>query len=305
MKNSSNLRGGFIVLASYCLWGLLPVYWKLLQHIKSSEIVAHRIVWSFVFMLLLIMFKSAPGTIVSVFRNIKLFALVSACSFLVSINWAVYIWAVNSGHMVDASMGYYINPVVSVLLAFFFLKENIGWEGWTAVLFALSGIIIMIVKIGNVPWIALILSFSFALYGLLKKILPVDAITGLFVETAVSAPVAILYLVYINCYSGSGLTFHSDAFTWLLFVFAGVVTAVPLLLFGIGTRMVSLSIAGFLQYASPTLTLLLGVFIYREHVPAGKLFSFALIWTGLAIFTAVRIIRGGISGKSSGIEEPV
>lgn len=305
MKNSPDIRGGLIVLTSYCLWGILPVYWKLLLHIPSDEIVTHRIIWSFFFMLILISLKSSHGNIVPVFRNIRLLALVAVCSFLVSLNWAVYIWAVNSGHMVDASMGYYINPVVSVLLASFFLKENIGWEGWTALLFAFSGIMVMIVKIGHVPWIALVLSLSFALYGLLKKILPVDAMTGLFVETAVSAPVALLYLVYINFHSGSGLTFHSDTFTWFLFIFAGAVTAVPLLLFGIGTRMVSLSIVGFLQYASPTLTLLLGVFVYREPMPAGKLLAFALIWAGLAIFTTARIIKGGFSDISPEIEEPV
>lgn len=304
-KKSSSAYGILVIIIAYVLWGLLPIYWKKLDMIPAGEIVAHRIVWSCIFMLALVAFrKRLKGALKSI-RKSRAFFGVLLCAVLITINWFVYIWAVNAGHMVDSSMGYYISPIVSVLFGAIILKERIGWEGIVALVFAITGVGILVIGAGFIPWIAFALAFTFALYGLLKKTLPVDAETGLLLETLVVAPFAIVYLYHLNFISSRGVSIDAGPETIVLLVFIGVVTAAPLLLFGIGARLVDLSVVGFMQYIAPTMMLILGVFIYNEEMKTDKIAAFVLIWAGLLVFTIARIVRGAVRQKPTPIEEPI
>lgn len=291
MKKQNSIGGVLTILAAFSLWGALPVYWKLIKQVGALEIITHRIIWSCLFMLIVMRLR---GTLWN-FRNVKWNSRTTAgillSAMLVTANWTVYVWAVNSNHILDASLGYFINPIFAVILGAIFLHERIGWEALTALTFAIAGVAIQLFDLGQFPWAAIFLASSFAFYSLLKKTLPVGAEMGLLLETAAATPFALIYLLYLNAFEHTGATFTSDAATWLLLAGAGIITAVPLLLFGIGARKVDMTIVGFTQYISPTLTMLIGLFIYNEAMPEKKLYSFILIWIGLAIFTIARICK--------------
>lgn len=286
-------QAGIIYTAfSYFLWGILPIYWKWLNHVSAYEILANRIFWSFWFMLLFLFlskrWKDFTAYIkTSLTKKKQLFALLLA-SLLISMNWFIYIWAVNTNQMVEASLGYYINPLVSVLLGVFILKESLSKAQMVSFGLAAIGVLILTISYGDFPWIAVGLAFSFGLYGLAKKLIQVESSIGLTLETLTIAPLSLLYLGYMYN-EGSLSLFHVSSGTDLLLIGAGAVTAIPLLFFSKGAQQIPLYMVGFLQYIAPTLTLILGIWVYNETFSFTHLISFMFIWLALTIFTASRV----------------
>jgi len=286
-------QAGIIYTAfSYFLWGILPIYWKWLNHVSAYEILANRIFWSFWFMLLFLFLSKRWKDFTvylktSLTKKKQLFALLLA-SLLISTNWFIYIWAVNTNQMVEASLGYYINPLVSVLLGVFILKESLSKAQMVSFGLAAIGVLILTISYGDFPWIAVGLAFSFGLYGLAKKLIQVESSIGLTLETLTIAPVSLLYLGYMYN-EGSMSLFHVSLGTDLLLMGAGAVTAIPLLFFSKGAQQIPLHMVGFLQYIAPTLTLILGIWVYNETFSFTHLISFMFIWLALTIFTASRV----------------
>ncbi|WP_316570974.1 EamA family transporter RarD [Neobacillus sp. YIM B06451] len=276
---------------SYLLWGLLPIYWKLLGDVGAIEILANRVFWSFIFMLFVLSFTKKLSSFLGILKSFKserkqLYALAIA-SILISINWFVYIWAVNSGQMIEASLGYYINPLVSVVLGLIVLKERLNGAQYASFALALIGVAIISVSYGRIPWIALALAFSFGLYGLAKKLIKVDSAVGLTLETMVVTPIAAVYLLFL-LEDGTSAFLHFGIGTHLLLATTGAATALPLLLFAGGAQKIPLSMLGFLQYIAPTLSLMLGIFVYGEHFTGLQLLSFIFIWSALTIYSLSR-----------------
>lgn len=280
-------QGIFFGLAAYVLWGILPVYWKALELVSPFEILSSRFMWSCVFVLLLIIFQKKwplfTKEVKQVFSNVKTGAAMVAAGITISFNWGTFIWAVNNGHIVETSMGYYINPLVSILFAVVFLHERFDKMQLAAITCAFIGVASMVYSFGKIPWVSLTLAFTFALYGLLKKILPVSALTSIMLETLLITPLA---LVYEYSLWQQGVSFYASGNLQVIMMLtgAGVVTAIPLLLFTAGARLLPLKIIGFLQYISPTLTLLIGVFVYNEAFTASHLLAFGWIWAALLLF---------------------
>ena len=280
-------QGIFFGLAAYVLWGILPVYWKALELVSPFEILSSRFMWSCVFVFLLIIFQKKwplfAKEVKQVFSNVKTGAAMVAAGITISFNWGTFIWAVNNGHIVETSMGYYINPLVSILFAVVFLRERLDKMQLAAITCAFIGVASMVYSFGKIPWVSLTLAFTFALYGLLKKILPVSALTSIMLETLVITPLA---LVYEYSLWQQGVSFYASGNLQVIMMLtgAGVVTAIPLLLFTAGARLLPLKIIGFLQYISPTLTLLIGVFVYNEAFTASHLLAFGWIWAALLLF---------------------
>lgn len=278
-------RSGILYgISAYIAWGFLPLYWKLLKQVPADQIISHRIVWSFIFVTVMMIYYKNLGSLKEAIKDKKKLLLVSFCSVLITINWFTYIWAVNSGHIVDASMGYYINPLMSVLLGIFVLKERLNAMQYGAIALAAAGVLVIALEYGKFPWIALTLAVSFALYGLFKKMLHVESMTGLGLETAILTPFALFYMLYCQ---GKGIgAFGSLSLPLtLLLLCAGIVTATPLLWFAKAARSVELTTIGFLQYISPTISLGLGVFVYGEPFTGERLVSFGLIWVALMLYT--------------------
>lgn len=280
-------QGIFFGLAAYVLWGILPVYWKALELVSPFEILSSRFMWSCVFVFLLIIFQKKwplfTKEVKQVFSNVKTGAAMVAAGITISFNWGTFIWAVNNGHIVETSMGYYINPLVSILFAVVFLRERLDKMQLAAITCAFIGVASMVYSFGKIPWVSLTLAFTFALYGLLKKILPVSALTSIMLETLLITPLA---LVYEYSLWQQGVSFYASGNLQVIMMLtgAGVVTAIPLLLFTAGARLLPLKIIGFLQYISPTLTLLIGVFVYNEAFTASHLLAFVWIWAALLLF---------------------
>lgn len=280
-------QGIFFGLAAYVLWGILPVYWKALELVSPFEILSSRFMWSCVFVFLLIIFQKKwllfTKEVKQVFSNVKTGAAMAAAGITISFNWGTFIWAVNNGHIVETSMGYYINPLVSILFAVVFLRERLDKMQLAAITCAFIGVASMVYSFGKIPWVSLTLAFTFALYGLLKKILPVSALTSIMLETLLITPLALLY-EYSLWQQGVSFYASENLQVIMMLTGAGVVTAIPLLLFTAGARLLPLKIIGFLQYISPTLTLLIGVFVYNEAFTASHLMAFGWIWAALLLF---------------------
>ncbi|MBT2575319.1 EamA family transporter RarD [Bacillus sp. ISL-51] len=289
MQHNAARKGIIYTAVSFVMWGMFPVYWKLLEHIPAMEILAHRIIWSFVFMcvLLTVLRKWRTG-----WRELRLLKANGGllafffASILISVNWFVYIWAVNHGFLLEASLGYYINPLVSVLLGIIFLKEKLNRLQIAAVSIAGAAVILSAFQYGAVPYIALLLAFSFGLYGLFKKRTSLSSTIGLTLETLLITPLALIYIGYAAHGSSSG---SWSAGTWALLFFAGVFTALPLLLFAEGAKRLPLYQVGILQYIAPTITLMLGVFVYHEPFSGQKVFTFICIWAALLLFTVSQL----------------
>lgn len=279
-------------LGAYVLWGVLPVYWKLLDDVLPFEILSSRFMWSCVFVAFLIIFQGKLPLFLtevkSIFSSFKTAAAMVSAAFVISINWGSFIWAVNNGHIVETSMGYYINPLVSVLFAVLFLRERLNKMQIAAVLCACVGVASMVWSFGKLPWVSLTLAISFALYGLIKKLLPVSSLTSIMLETLIITPLALMY-EYTLWQQGVSFYASGDMQVLCLLAGAGAVTAVPLLLFTAGAKLLPLKIIGFLQYISPTLTLLLGVFVYGEPFTSSHLLAFGWIWAALALFVVSQL----------------
>ncbi|MCM3759985.1 EamA family transporter RarD [Alkalihalobacillus oceani] len=293
MQDTTYRNGVIATVTAYLLWGILPLYWKLLEHVPAMEVLAHRIIWSLVLMFLLLLArKQLPAfwkECKIIFSNKKSAFGITFAAFFISINWFLFIWAVANERVVEASLGYYINPLISVLLGILFLKER--FTRWQAVSFVLAfiGVMILTLFYGVVPWVSLILACSFGIYGLLKKTVQIGALFGLTIETLITAPFALGFLYFYHQQLAESRSFFVDSTTAWLLIIAGAATAIPLLLFATGARRIPLSLMGFLQYIAPTLMLILGVFLYKEPFHLSQLIAFLFIWTGLFIFTSSRL----------------
>lgn len=282
------------VFLAYLLWGLMPIYWKTVQHISSDEILASRIVWSFIFTVLLItVLRDIPKLktdLTNLWEDKKAFFSLMIASYLVTANWFTFIFAVNSGELVQTSLGYYINPLISVLLGIVFLGEKLSDAQKAAVGIAAAGVMILTYTYGELPWISLVLAGSFAFYGLIKKQAKVGAITGLAIETFFVLPFAFIYLAYL--FTQDSLQFvESEPITMLLLMFSGVATALPLLLYASGTKRIPLYLSGFIQYIAPTIMLVLGVVLYNEPFSNMEWTGFSFIWVALVLFSVSKFIQ--------------
>jgi chloramphenicol-sensitive protein RarD len=273
---------------AYLLWGLFPIYFHALKSVDALEIVLHRSLWSFVFVWALLVALRRLQWVPGVVRRPRLLAQFVLSALLLSANWLLYVWAVNHGHVVEASLGYFVTPLVNVMLGTLVLKERPRALQWLAVAVAAGGVLWLTLTLGRLPWIALGLAASFGSYGLLRKTAALGALEGLALETAVIAPAALVALAVLSApHDGlRGLFAGMDGATigWLLF--AGPLTAIPLLLFAAGARRVTLATLGTLQYSSPTIQLLLGVTFFGEPLESRRLVGFVLIWVALAIYSA-------------------
>ncbi|MBB6453824.1 chloramphenicol-sensitive protein RarD [Salirhabdus euzebyi] len=282
---------GIIYTASaYLLWGFLPIYWKLIEGVTASEILAHRIIWSFAFMMIILFVSKNWYPFLEecrrLIKNKKRLIGITLASIVISLNWLIFIWAVNSNHVVDASLGYYINPLVSILLGVIVLKEKLSFWQLMAAFIAFLGVLNMTINFGSVPWVSLVLATSFGLYGLLKKLFPIKAMYGLTIETMLVTPIALLFL--LNTHFGSWSSIQLFNMESGLLLLAGAVTAIPLLLFAGGAARIPLSLLGFLQYITPTIMLILGVLLYHEPFTSVHLTSFTLIWIACAVYSLSR-----------------
>lgn len=278
-------KGILLGFGAYILWGIIPLYWKLLPDVAAIDILCYRIIWSFLFMLLYILFtKKWTNFLVEVkevFKNKKKLFAISCAAVLISINWFTFIYSVSQGHVTQASLGYYMNPLVNVLLATIVLKERLSRFGLIACLLAFTGVILLVIQTGEIPYASLIMAFSFSIYGLLKKKISISSYTGLTIETFIILPIAMIYLFF---FSEQGFMAYSVSID-LLLMGAGIVTAIPLLLFAEAARRISYIILGFIQYINPTIMLLFAVFLFNEPYSQAQFFSFSFIWAGIAVFT--------------------
>ena len=281
-------QGLMYTAGSYFLWGILPLYWKMIDNVSAEEILAHRIFWSFLFMLVLLTInKDWKNVIDSSKRIVKkpiLIVSLIISSLLISTNWFVYIWSVNNNHMIEASLGYYINPLISVLLGMIFFKEKLNLWQKVSMCVAALGVLIMTLYYGEVPWVAIILALSFGLYGLTKKMTKFSSAIGLTFETLVVTPIAAYYLLLIAS-NGESEFFAFHLSTNVLLIGAGIATAIPLLLFASGAQRIPLFMVGVLQYIAPTITLLIGILLYKEPFTSVEMVTFMFIWTALILFT--------------------
>lgn len=284
----STAAGVLYIVAAFTTWGLLPLYWKFLDRIPAEEIFAHRVLWSFVFIFFILVYRSGLNDARKVVVNPRSVFGIFICAVLISINWFVYIWAVNTGRVVESSMGYYMNPLIVVFLARVVLKEKLGFWKMVSLLLAFIGVTIITVQYGKVPWIALVLALSFALYGLAKKLVNVDPLVGLALETLMITPFALAYILLKQA-KGIGALGSVPLVTTLLLLCSGIATATPLLWFSEGAKRVPLSTVGFGQYISPTISLLLGIFVFKERFTTVHIISFGFIWCALVLYTLVQV----------------
>ena len=283
-KMDTTTKGTITTISAFFLWGIFPIYWKALYHVSSTQILAHRVIWSLVFMLLLISlqrrWKEAKYS-VSLSRDIPRFLFTS---FLLAANWLTYIWAVNTNQIVEASLGYFINPLVNVCFGMIFLKERLYRWQVLSVALAFIGVFFLTSHYGRIPWIAFTLAFSFGTYGLLRKTAKAGSMVGLLFETAILTPLALAYTIIVAT-QGSGAFFSIGLHTDVLLVGAGLVTATPLLLFAHGVRRIQYSTVGVLQYIAPTGQLLVGVLCYKELFTRTHAISFGFVWVAIIIYS--------------------
>lgn len=294
-------KGILYAAGAYAAWGLLPLFWKALQSVPALEILAHRIVWALGLTLLLTAIRGQLRQLGVSLRSPRILLAFGLSAVLLSLNWFIYIWAVNAGHIVETSLGYFINPLANVLLGMLFLNERLRLGQGVAVLIALAGVLYLTFLYGSPPWIALALAGSFAFYGLLRKTASLDSLAGLTLETLLIFPPALIYLLFLET-NGAGAFGHTGWDVTLLLAAAGLVTAGPLLLFAAGARRISLTTLGLLQYLAPSLQFTIGVLVYGEPLTPERLTGFALIWLALAIYSGESLLRGAARARAAGVE---
>ena len=287
-------------LAAYGLWGLFPLYFPLLEPAGGVEIVAHRVIWSLLFVAVLLTAVRGWPQVRATVTDRRALRVLSGAAVLIAANWLVFVYAVNSGHVVETSLGYFINPLVSVLLGVVVFGERLRRLQWVAVAIAAVAVGVLTVDYGRPPWIALTLAGSFGLYGLMKKLVRVEAAPGLFVETAIVFVPALLAVGLLEG-RGDAAFGHAGTGHLLLLLSSGVATAVPLLLFAGATRRIPLSTVGLLQYVTPLMQLAIGVFVYGEPMPPARLAGFVIVWIALAVFTvdSLRTARAGVRRRTA------
>ena len=281
-------RGLLFGTAAYALWGLFPLYWPLLEPAGAVEILAHRIVWSALTMAVLVLVLGRTPAVLTAFRDRRSLQLLTVAAVVISVNWATYIYGVNNDRVVEAALGYFINPLVTVMMGVLVLGERLRRLQWIALGIASFAVVVLTIDYGRPPWVALVLAFSFGTYGLAKKQAGVGPIESLTIETLVLAPIALSYVVWLVATGASNFGSHGTGHS-LLFTTTGIVTAIPLMFFGAAAIRVPLVALGLLQYLAPIIQFALGVLLFREDMPVGRWIGFGLVWVALVIFTVETI----------------
>lgn len=275
--------GSFYALGAYVLWGILPLYWKALSHVPATQLICHRILWSLITLSLFILLAGQARNFVTSVRKPGVFMSFIPASILISINWLLYIWSVNSGYIVEASLGYFINPLINVVLGVFFFSERLRPVQWFSVALAAGGVIYLGIAYGSMPWIALTLAFSFAFYGLVKKKAQLGSLFGLTLETGILSIPALFWLIWCES-NGTGAFMHHSTGADFLMAGAGIMTSLPLLMFASAAIRIPLSLVGLFQYISPTLQLVIGIFVFNESFTRTRFIGFGIVWTALVIY---------------------
>jgi chloramphenicol-sensitive protein RarD len=287
MKKQLSIPGLMYAIGSYIIWGVTPIFWKALASVQSFELMAYRILWSIPFLFLIILFSRKWKKFWKEIHqfSFKTYMLILLATGFLLINWFTFIWAVNNGFIVHTSLGYYINPIVSILLGVMVLKESLTKLQWVAFALVTVGVLVLIFGIQTFPWISFTLAFSFGMYGMMKKKLKLPPITSLSIEMFIGSIVSVVYLIFLS--RSTPLAFPSSTPTITVFlILTGAVTSIPLLLFNEGTHRLPLYWMGFLQYIAPTLTLMLGIFVYHEAFSVVHFVSFCIIWCGLIVLSS-------------------
>ena len=282
-------------LSTYLIWGVLPLYWNLLARAEANEILAHRIIWSFVFMVVVLMvtkrWQSFKEDCRALWQDKKRGAILLLAAFTISLNWLTYIWAVNHGHVIDTSIGYYINPLMSVLFGIVFFRERISGLKKISLLLAAIGIVLMTYQLGKLPWVAVVLAVSFSVYGALKKQLHLNPFSSITLETLLMMPFAVPYIGMLMMSPANHFSLATPDLA-LYLMGTGVVTAVPLVLFSYGANLLPLNVLGFFQYISPTIGLLLGIFFFHETFGMAQISALGFVWAAIVLFTVAESLRG-------------
>lgn len=282
-------KGIWYGIAAYAMWGFFPIYWKLLHDVPALQLLGHRILWSFLLLLAYIFITKQWTDFRSAAFDGRTLRIYTVAGVLLSLNWLIYVWGVNAGFIVETSLGYFINPLLSVLFGVIFLREKLRPLQWLPVVIAAIGVTYLTVTYGRLPWIALSLAVTFGLYGLVKKLSPLGSVFGLTLETGIVFPIAIIYLIVLQA-GGSGAFLHDGMTVDLLLVGAGIVTTIPLLMFASAAKQIPLNMIGVLQYFAPTIQFLIGVFIYKEPFDHTRLIGFSIVWLALVIFWVENLI---------------
>ena len=284
--------GIFYATFAFFCWGLFPLYFHAIGEVPALEILAHRMLWSLLFLGLVLTARQQWKWLPQVLRNPRVLGSFVASALLLTANWFVYIWSVNNGHVIDASLGYFINPLVNVLLGLLVLKEKLRRGQWFAIAVAASGVLWLTWSAGQLPWIALILGVTFGGYGLLRKTAALAALEGLSLETMLLFPLALVYVLWLTLHGqNTFINTPYDGTRWLLAA-AGPITAIPLVMFAAGARKIPMSVLGLLQYLSPTMQALLGVWVFHETFPPARLIGFVIIWAALGLYVAEGLWQG-------------
>ena len=282
-------------LSTYLIWGVLPLYWNLLARAEANEILAHRIIWSFFFMVVVLMvtkrWQSFKEDCRALWQNKKRGAILLLAAFTISLNWLTYIWAVNHGHVIDTSIGYYINPLMSVLFGIVFFRERISGLKKISLLLAAIGIVLMTYELGKLPWVAVVLAVSFSVYGALKKQLHLNPFSSITLETLLMVPFAVPYIGMLMMSPANHFSLATPDLA-LYLMGTGVVTAVPLVLFSYGANLLPLNVLVFFQYISPTIGLLLGIFFFHETFGMAQISALGFVWAAIVLFTVAESLRG-------------
>lgn len=287
MNRAEYIKGLFFGALAYTMWGLLPLYWKLVNVVSPDQIFAQRIVWSFLFLSIILAFKDQFRQLWAVFQTKQNVVNGLLCTFFISINWFIYIWAVNNGYVIETSLGYFINPIVLTAFGALVFKEKLNKLQAGGFLLATLGVLYLTITYHKIPYIALSLAVSFALYGVFKKKSKLDSIVGLSFETMILSVPALLYVVFGEI-GGHGFSGNTPWIYGVLISLSGVATSVPLLLYAEATKRLPLGVVGFLQYISPTISLVLGVFVFKEAFDGTKLIAFIMIWMALAVYSVAQ-----------------
>jgi chloramphenicol-sensitive protein RarD len=282
-------KGILYAFGAYFIWGLFPIYWKLLKHVPAMQLIGHRIAWSFILLALILAVTRKWRELLTLSADRKVIRIYFIAAVLVGFNWFIYVWSVNAGYIVEASLGYFINPLLTVLLGVIFLRERLRLYQWISVSCAIAGVICLAVTYGRLPWIALGLAFTFGFYSLVKKIATLNPVNGLTLETGILFIPALIFLIFQD-YLGQGAFLHRGIVLDLLMAGAGLVTTVPLLMFAAAARRIQLSTMGIMHYITPTCQFLLGVFVYKEAFSATQALGYAIVWIGLIIFAVEGIL---------------
>ena len=282
-------KGIWYGIAAYAMWGFFPIYWKLLHDVPALQLLGHRIAWSFLLLLAFIFITKQWNEFRSVAFDRKTLGIYAVAGVLLSLNWLIYVWGVNAGFIVETSLGYFINPLLSVPFGVIFLRQKLRPLQWLPVVIAAIGVTYLTVTYGRLPWIALSLAITFGLYGLVKKLSPLGSVFGLTLETGIVFPVALVYLTIMQA-SGAGEFLHDGLTVDLLLVGAGVVTTIPLLMFASAAKEIPLNMIGVLQYFAPTIQFLIGVFVYKEPFDTMRFIGFGIVWVALIIFWIENIV---------------